>query len=140
MNDDITTRPELILGLPWIVATTIDQQPAQPVTPEPAQPAHVDTPAVRPWAKPLLTGSLGLAAIWPASRSSPSTAPCYATIRLSVGLVGIPICCLIAISFLADPDHESGSEEFYVTLGSVPFAQCTPSRQTITGRTGDNNA
>lgn len=130
----MTPQHTTILDVAWIVAPPIDQ-PARAPGPGPQAPRP--TPAVRPWAKPLLTGALGLAALWLAGLAFiliDGALFAETTIRNGYGFAGIPLLCLIAIAFVADPDHESDAEETYVTIDSVPSAQCTPSRNTITGR------
>lgn len=97
-----------------------------------------DAPAIRPWAKPLLTGSLVLAALWLAAMLIiifDGALFADSTVRLTLGLTGIPIPCLLAIAFVADPDYDSDAEETYWTWSSYPVGPCTPSRaNTLTGR------
>ena len=135
---------QTILTVPWVVLEDAPMmaEPAPQVdtdAPEPLQNADTDdAPTIRPWAKPLLYGALGLAVLWIAAMMIiifDGALFADSAVRLTLGLTGIPIPCLLAIAFVADPDHDSSAEETYWTWGGYPVGACTPSREnTLTGR------
>ena len=140
-----------ILDVDWIVLEETTPPPADEPLTISAQPSAAPEPvviasrsgeaispatAIRPWAKPLLISTLVLSVLWLAAMMiTIADGALFAdpAVHLALVLTGFPIICILAVAFLADPDHES-NDETYWTLGSYPVGPCTPTRaNTFTG-------
>ena len=134
-----TPDPRIVLSVPWLVAEPdLATMPAD--VPEPVLAAETDlvhqnapvpelTPARRPY-----YAALAASVVWCILAAGLLIAGALTPARGNVLFYLVTMAGLFCGAFIALTCPRPDAEETFWTWGSEPVGQCTPSRNTLTGR------